>query len=92
MEVDDARRQALGTFDDHQVARHEVAVHEHLGLVERRVDQELEAAVEHDLVFVGQFDAEVAADEPFPGRGQVRGAAGCRHRAAAWRRWTSVAI
>jgi hypothetical protein len=40
-------------------------VHEHLGLVERRVDQELEAAVEHDLVFVGQFDAEVAADEPF---------------------------
>jgi hypothetical protein len=55
----------FGALDDHQVARHEVAVDEDLGLGQRRVDQELEGPVEHRLFFVAQYVAEVAADEPF---------------------------
>ncbi len=64
MEVDDARRQALGAFDDHQVARHEVAVHEYFWLAERGVDQKFEGTVEFLLFVIVELQAEVAVDEP----------------------------
>ena len=65
LKVDDTGRQRRLALDKHQVARHEVAVHEDLGLVQRRIDQELEGPVEHLFFVAGKFEAQMAADEPF---------------------------